>query len=106
MATPLQTSGLPAFHVQAQHYGPTWEENPDWDGIDQFERYLLPEWTLGYQAIDWAYENLLSPDSTEHDPKPYRPTPEQYRFILWWYAVDENGAFSYRTGILQRLKGW
>jgi phage terminase large subunit-like protein len=33
-------------------------------------------------------------------------TPEQERFVLWWYAVDENGRFSYRTGCLQRLKGW
>jgi hypothetical protein len=33
-------------------------------------------------------------------------TLEQLRFVLWWYAVDESGEFVYRTGVLQRLKGW
>lgn len=96
----------PVFQVQAAHFGPTWEENPDWDGTDVWERYLLPELTLGYQALAWAREYLLSPDSTPDNPKPYLPTAEQFRFILWWYAVDENGNFIYRKGILQRLKGW
>lgn len=31
---------------------------------------------------------------------------EQLRFLLWWYAVDEQGRFVYRKGVLQRLKGW
>jgi len=96
---------VPVFEVKADHLGPTWEENPDWDGENEWERYLLPEWTLGYQALNWARENLLSPDATPEDPKPYIPTAEQYRFILWWYAVDENGTFVYRKGIFQRLKG-
>lgn len=38
--------------------------------------------------------------------KPWKFTDEQLRFVLWWYAVDENGDFIYRTGVLQRLKGW
>lgn len=33
-------------------------------------------------------------------------TPEQFRFVLWFYAVDENGRFLYRDLTLQRLKGW
>ncbi|WP_202965547.1 hypothetical protein [Amycolatopsis japonica] len=40
------------------------------------------------------------------DPdKPFLPTPEQARFLLWWYAVDENGIFAYRAGIFRRMKG-
>jgi phage terminase large subunit-like protein len=31
---------------------------------------------------------------------------EQLRFLLWWYAVDGQGRFVYRKGVLQRLKGW
>lgn len=93
------------FEIVAAHYGPTWEEDPEWDGVDPFYRYILPEFSFGWQAIAWARENLLSPDSTEHNPKPYIPTPEQFRFILWWYAVDESGSFVYRKGIFQRLKG-
>lgn len=102
----MTTPPTPQFTVEAQHYGPTWEENPDWDGFSEYDRYMLPELTFGYQALAWAREYLLSPDSNEQDPKPYLPTPEQFRFILWWYAIDEQGAFVFRKGILQRLKGW
>lgn len=103
----LKPSGpIPSFVVQADHFGPTWEENPDWDGLNDYDRYLLPQYTLGYEAIAWARANILSPDSTTEDQKPFIPTFEQYRIILWWYAVDENGEFVYREGILQRIKGW
>src|SRR5690606_35107901 len=32
-------------------------------------------------------------------------TMEQARFLLWWYAVREDGRFLYRDGVFQRLKG-
>lgn len=38
--------------------------------------------------------------------RPWRYTPEQLRFLLWWYAVDDRLRWLYRDGILQRLKGW
>ncbi|MGZ0151884.1 hypothetical protein ACXJJ3_32830 [Kribbella sp. WER1] len=28
------------------------------------------------------------------------------RFILWWYAVDEQGRFLFPSGVLRRPKGW
>jgi phage terminase large subunit-like protein len=34
------------------------------------------------------------------------PTLEQARFTLWWYAVDADGNYTYREGMLRRLKGW
>lgn len=34
------------------------------------------------------------------------PTKEQKRFILWWYAIDAQGKFIYRDGVLGRIKGW
>ena len=37
---------------------------------------------------------------------PFVPTNEQKRFILWWYAIDADGKFVFREGVLQRLKGW
>lgn len=90
-----------------QIYGPTWERNPDWDGQDRMDQYILPEKTLGWQALRWVRENLLSDDLDEFDrPLPFKPTFEQSRFILWFYAVDENGDFLYREFVLQRLKGW
>lgn len=91
------------------HYGPTWDLNPEWDGVSitgPNGKYRLPEFTLGHQIWAWVRENLLSPDSNDYDPQPFTPTFEQWRFVLWWYAVDERGRFVYRRGVLQRLKGW
>lgn len=109
----------PQYEIPVEHLGPVWEPNPDWDGVSwlgKHGRYLLPELTLGYQAIAWAQgypdspdykgPRLLAPDSTEDEPLPFMLTFEQYRFVLWWYAIDENGYFLFRRGVLQRLKGW
>lgn len=90
-----------------QTYGPTWQRNPDWDGQDKLQQFILPARTLGWQALRWVRENLLSDELDEHDrPLPFRPTFEQARFILWFYAIDEDGEFVYREFVLQRLKGW
>lgn len=86
--------------------GPTWDRRPDWDGPRDPEGYILPHHTLGYQAIDWVQKNLLADEVDENDqPLPFKLTPEQARFILWAYAVDETGRFLYREMTLQRLKG-
>lgn len=95
--------------MQVSHIGPTWEPNPDWNGVNLIGpqgKYILPEFSLGYQAWAWVRENLLAPDSNDAQPTPFTPTFEQYRFVLWWYAVDDHGRFLYRRGVLQRLKGW
>lgn len=94
--------------VEAVHLGPTWDPNPDWDGVrllGPHGKYKLPEFTLGYQVWAWVHDNLLSPDATEDNPEPFTPTFEQYRFVLWWYALDARGRFLFRRGVLQRLKG-
>lgn len=86
--------------------GPTWDRNPLWDGPRSPDGYILPKYTLGYQAIKWVQENLLADEVDEHDePLPFKLTSEQARFILWFYAVDEHGRFLYREVVLQRLKG-
>jgi hypothetical protein len=92
---------VPAF------LGPTWSENPSWDGLDITQRYILPTYTLGWQVLKWISENLQG-DEVDDDGNslPFVPTAEQARFILWWYAIDDRGRFSYRQGVLQRLKGW
>lgn len=80
--------------VEPIKIGPTWlrDENGKW---------LLPERTLGWEIAGWCAEWLVG-----NEGKPWKFTAEQLRFILWWYAVDEHGEFIYRTGVLQRLKGW
>ncbi len=86
--------------------GPTWDRDPNWDGPRDPQGYILPKLTLGYQAIVWVQNNLLADEVDDLDrPLPFTLTPEQARFILWFYAVDEDGRFLYREIVLQRLKG-
>jgi len=80
--------------VEPIKLGPTWMRTP-------LGRWALPEHTLGWQIAGWAAEWLLG-----NDGKPWKFTAEQLRFVLWWYAMDEHGEFIYRTGVLQRMKGW
>lgn len=77
--------------------GPTWRKNTD-------GTWYLPERTLGWQIINWLHKYVRSPGG-EYAGEGFMPTLEQARFILWWYAVDENGRFAYRSGVLRRMKG-
>lgn len=89
------------------HLGPVWDKDPNWDGPRDPNGYILPHFTLGYQAIKWGQENLLADETDENDKRlPFKLTPEQARFVLWFYAIDETGHFAYREYVLQRLKGW
>ena len=62
----------------------------------------LPERTLGYIVISWAERWLRSPDGDG----PLKLTREQGRFVLWWYALNADGTFTYRRGVIRRSKGW
>lgn len=72
--------------------GPTWQ----WDG-----GWLLPEASLGWGFLAWCGFWL-----TGKGRKPWRFTPEQARFWLWYHAVESSGDFLYHSAMLQRLKGW
>lgn len=78
--------------------GPTWQRKPN-------GKWLLPKRTLGWEIIGWCgqYLHSMTPGRKK---VPWTFTPEQTRWLLWWYAVDDEGNFVYRTGVLQRLKGW
>jgi hypothetical protein len=86
--------------------GPTWSKDPTWDGPRDPQGYILPKLTLGWQILAWIALNLLADETDENDqPLPFDLTDEQKRFILWFYAIDEDGRFAYREVVLQRLKG-
>jgi len=99
--------------------GPTWDRNPDWDGPRDPQGYILPKLTLGWQILDWISANLLADETDENNnPLPFDLTDEQKRFILWFYAIEDDeydsegnliresdGRFLYREVVLQRLKG-
>lgn len=102
----IEQEDLIDWEVVPAVLGPTWDKNPKWDGPRDPNGYILPHFTLGYQAIKWVQENLLADEVDENDrPLPFKLTPEQARFLLWFYAVDEEGRFLYREIVLQRLKG-
>ena len=86
---------LPDF--EAELIGPTWQLDPD-----NPDRFLLPKYSLGHAIIAWCGYWLNGVGRL----KRWRFTPEQARFVLWFYAIDETGAWLYREAVLQRVKGW
>ncbi|ATI18790.1 terminase large subunit [Streptomyces phage Diane] len=87
--TPEEIDALPPTFL-----GPTWQK-------DSLGAWVLPKRTLGWQIAGWCAEYLQAEDGG-----PWKFTREQLRFVLHWYAVDENGRFINRKGVLQRMKGW
>lgn len=66
----------------------------------------IPKLTLGWGVLNWCSEFLVNPDSrggVKGDPWVFQP--DQARFILWFYAVDENGDWVYRRAYRERAKG-
>ena len=61
--------------------------------------------TLGWGVIAWIEEWLVQPDG-DAAGDPFRLTPEQINFVLWFYAVASAGKFTYRRAVLRRAKGW
>lgn len=74
--------------------GPTWQK-------DALGQWIIPEFSLGWEIAAWCADYLRAPGGG-----PWMFTDEQFRFLLWWYAVDADGEWIYRTGVLQRCKGW
>jgi phage terminase large subunit-like protein len=83
---------------QPHTIGPTWAKTLD-------GKFYLPKHSLGWGILDWWAEYVNTPGG-ENAGEAFMPTLEQFRFTLWWYAVDEKGDYVYREGILRRLKGW
>lgn len=68
---------------------------------DAFGQFILPEHTLGLAAIEHALRWLRAANG---DPG-WRFTPEQARFVMWFYAIDERGKWIYRDAVIQLIKG-
>jgi len=78
-----------------EYLGPVWRRNADGS-------FAMPEHTLGWQVIEWAMRWLRGADGSSG----WKWTPEQARFVLWWYAIDERGEWIYPDGVIQKVKGW
>lgn len=64
----------------------------------------LPSLTLGYEAAGWAHEWLVQPNGPMAK-RPFRLTLDQFKFLLWWYALDEQGQWLYTHGARRLAKG-
>jgi hypothetical protein len=73
--------------------GPTWQWTEG--------GWLLPEASLGWGFLSWTTYWL-----TGKGGKPWMWTPEQARFLLHYYSIDQLGDPLYHAAMLQRLKGW
>lgn len=97
MTTLTAPSQMTTEEIEALEHiflGPTWRRTDD-------GQWFLPERTLGWEIAAWCAKWLKGMDGNG-----WKFTPEQLRFVLWWYAMDDDGRFVYRTGVLQRSKGW
>lgn len=84
----------------ADKYFPPADIGPIWLK-DTWGNWLLPEYTIGWDAIAWAEMNL----SALRGGGPLELTPEQMRVMLWHYAIDETGEFTYEYSVYQAFKG-
>jgi hypothetical protein len=64
----------------------------------------VPELTLGWEAIKWASKYLRQPNGANAGER-FRFIDSQIRFLLWWYAVDEDGDWLYHHGVRRLAKG-
>lgn len=63
-----------------------------------------PPLTLGYEAAAWAHEWLVQPNGPRAG-QPFRLTLDQFRFLLWWYALDDAGRWLFDHGVRRLAKG-
>lgn len=88
-----RTYPRPDLAFEPVKIGPTWQYDDGW---------ALPETTLGWRNLAWCGKWLRDKRGA-----PWAFTPEQARFLLWFYALDPStGDFLYHSAVLQRLKGW
>lgn len=60
--------------------------------------------TLGYGAARWAESTLVQPNGPSAGKK-FRFTSRQFRFVLWWYALDSDGRWLFGHGARRLAKG-
>lgn len=64
----------------------------------------IPDLTLGYEAAVWAMTYLKQPNGPAAG-RQWEFVDSQLRFLLWWYALDEDGHWLYHHGVRRLAKG-
>lgn len=64
----------------------------------------LPKVTLGFGVIRHASKFLVQPNGPRAG-RLWKPTDGQARFLLWWYALDQDGRWLFDHGVRRLAKG-
>lgn len=64
----------------------------------------VPDLTLGWEVVRWATKYLRQPNGPRAGSR-FEFVDSQIRFLLWWYAVDENGDWLYYRAVRRLAKG-
>ncbi|WP_218126068.1 terminase large subunit [Sinosporangium album] len=64
----------------------------------------LPRLTLGWEMIRWASKYMRHPNGPRAG-KRWQFVDSQLRFTLWFYALDENGAWLFHRAVRRLAKG-
>lgn len=65
----------------------------------------LPGLTLGYAVAAWIEDSCVIPDGDRAGER-FELTKEQLLFVLWFYAIDGDGRFLFRRGLMVRPQKW
>jgi hypothetical protein len=71
-----------------------------------------PPLTLGWEVAAWIegqrpgdpFRGLVQPNGPNAGNR-FRLTIDQLRFLVWWYAIDEDGRWLFNHGVRRRAKG-
>ena len=64
----------------------------------------VPQYTLAFEVIRWASKYLRHPNGPRAKQR-WEFVESQVRFLMWWYAVDENGDWLFHHGVRRLSKG-
>jgi hypothetical protein len=64
----------------------------------------IPALTLGWEAVRFAAKYLRHPNGP-HAGQRWSFVDSQLKYLLWWYAVDEDGRWLYSHGVRRLAKG-
>lgn len=64
----------------------------------------IPDLTLGWEAVRWASKFIRQPNGPRAGER-FEFVDSQIRFLLWWYALDEDGEWLFHHGVRRLAKG-
>lgn len=64
----------------------------------------VPALTLGWEVVKWGSKYLKHPNGPRAGQR-WKFVDSQVHFLLWWYAVDEDGHWLFHHGVRRLAKG-